>query len=197
MKDMSFLEGLSTAQRAVFFTRMCALVDQAVLGVALHGRPLTAEDLVNELAEIEGPEVCLGLAPNIGGFDSATRPSPEYILFGDIHGRAPEMPRAFRQHPTLISELTELLKLPESLTLKSVSQGTKWRRKLKEWGYSVSFKPDGFGKVLVTIERHGRSLTLVQGNTLPYPNPIAPGACLDRFVVQDLRAAGALIEHRN
>lgn len=195
MQHNSFVDSLNTAQKARYFARMCELVDLATLGLTLHGRPLSVQELVNELASLDSPGVCVS-APSLTGLDRATRPSREYIMFGDIHGIAPKMPGLIGNFG-LSQHINDLFKLPESLTLKAVSQGTRWRKKMKEWGYAVTFNPDGFGKVVVTLERHGRKLTLVQGNTTPYANAIGPESSLDLFMVQDLRNAGALIEKRS
>jgi hypothetical protein len=201
MQHNSFVDSLTSTQKAVFFTRMCQLVDQAVLGISMHGRPLSVHELIDELSGVESRGVCVGLAPNLGASELPISVPREYIMFGDIDGiasmRAPAFGPAMLRNSALTRELTELLKLPETLTLKAVSQGTGWRKKLREYGYSVTFKPDGFGKVLVTLERYGRTLTLVQGNTVPHANAIGPDACLDLFMVQDLRNAGALIEKRS
>lgn len=195
MHHNSFVESLSTAQKALYFTRMCDLVDLARLGITLHGRPLSVQELLAELSGLESPGVCVNVAPSLAGLEFATRAPREYIVFGDIHGIAANLPSPFR-NSGLTQHINDLFKLPESLTLKAVSQGTRWRKKMQEWGYAITFKPDGFGKVVVTLERHGRKLTLVQGNTTPYANAIGTESCLDLFMVHDLRNAGALIEKR-
>jgi hypothetical protein len=197
MASSQVLAEMSTAQKALLFTRMCELVDQATLGITVRGRPLTVNELVGELSAVAKAPVFAGSGPGVAALGVASRcHRHDFIIFGDIHGSPKMFAPTVGPKSNLTRQVDELFKMPESLTLKVVSQGAQWRKKMKGWGYSVRSKADGFGKVVITLERHGRSLTLVQGNTVPYTNAIGPGACLDPFMLQDLRAAGALIENR-
>jgi hypothetical protein len=197
MESNQFLARMTTAQKALFFTRMCELVDQATLGLNLRGRPLSVEDLLEELSDVESSALVVSTGPFMAAVDFASRHHPRDILMvGDIHGRRPALLPAFGSNFDLSTRLNDMFKMPDNLTLKAVSQGVQWRKKMKAWGYSISAKPDGFGKVTLTLKRHGRSLTVTQGTSVPHTNQVGADAVLDPFMLRDLRAAGALIEKR-
>lgn len=195
MESNTLWDGLSDRQKALMFTRMCELVDEAVLGIRLHDRPLTVADLVNELASAEQPGAFAGVEPRVAHIVGVAAPARLGIIdVGYIHKCRPIRPLGFSAVGGTSPRVYDMFKMPDNLTLKAAAQGSEWRKALKKRGYSVSSRPDGFGRLELTLKRYGQSLTLIQGTSVPVANAVKPGAYLDPFMLQDLRFVGALIE---